>query len=422
MKKDFWELCNVCGYDAEEMQRIQSGEAVVKYRFIPTLEELTRVFVKADDEIRMKRAEVFFKDRKIMLRSRIGQGIHDRAEKILFARGEKLSEYDIAGMKKHQPHPVKFFSALNFTVKAGECYDFSAHAADFDLPLGDDLFCSVNIGTLTLEDGASICVKGNLFSFACQKLIKKGKSETPDIWILPTMFSYSFGFHPYGATFDGKCGEDVKSGGDGEDALTPSVSNSIFGTLHFGNEWGVKNGKNGGDGENGKAGEDGLCGGAAKTAEVIISDMEADETAFLRIVGKAGDGGNGGNGGDGGNGGNGGCGGDTYAVYTPDGILSFPKGHSGNGGNGGCGGDGGRGGNGGICSNIFVEVPSAFSDKIICLSENGIGGKGGKGGNGGAGGAGEKNGTDGKKGADGMRGHDRQGPPMYVNSVLQSKT
>lgn len=418
MNNDFWETCKVLGYDSDEITRLKGGEVVVKYRLIPTFEELSGIFSRADDDVRAAREKIFFADKRFRLRSRIGQGIHDRGEKIVFSRGEKLSEYDMAGMKKHQPHPVKFFAARELTVRAGECYDFSALADDFDLPLGDDLFCSVSIGTLTLEEGASVCVKGNLFSLACQKLIKKGNSETPDILILPTMFSYSYGARYYGESFEGESGEDGRDGRDGSSAVTPLVSNSILGNLHFGSERGVKNGEDGKNGESGTAGEDGLCGGAAKTAEIIIIDMELPESGYLRIKGKAGDGGNGGNGGNGGKGGNGGSGGGAYCVYTPDELFSFPKGHCGDGGSGGSGGNGGKGGNGGICSNIFVEVPSEFADKVICISEDGRGGAGGKGGDGGAGGAGEKKGLNGDKGLNGKNGHDRPGPPMYVNSVL----
>ncbi len=148
--QEFMKICRECGYDEEELGRLRDGDTVLKYRMVPTLEELTRIFSRADSNMRAAREKVFYSDRSIRLRKRIGQGIHDRAEKIIFSFGEPLSDSDISGLKKHQPHPVKFYSALNLRVPAGECLDFSAFADDFGLPLGDDLLCSVNIGTLVL--------------------------------------------------------------------------------------------------------------------------------------------------------------------------------------------------------------------------------------------------------------------------------
>jgi len=416
MEQEFMKICRECGYEEEELGRLRAGNTVLKYRMIPTLEELTCIFSRADNQMRAAREKVFYRDRSIRLRKRIGQGIHDRAEKIIFSFGEPLSDYDISGLKKHQPHPVKFYSALNLEVPAGVCLDFSAFADDFGLPLGDDLLCSVNIGTLVLEEGASICVRGNLFSFLCQKLVKKGNGEHPDIQILPTRFSYSPGYRPFGESLDGAGGECGEDGTDGCHAHTPTISGSIFGNFHFGQERGIKNGGDGTDGTDGTPGENGLCGGASKIAEIIIRSLELQDGSCLYVKAKGGDGGCGGDGGRGGRGGNGGMGADAYDVFTPEKILHFKSGQMGRGGDGGHGGNGGCGGNAGICSNIFIEVPEEYAGKIICISQGGRGGCGGKGGDGGAGGIGVKNGKNGVRGADGRNGHDRPGPPMYVNA------
>ena len=237
IEDNFYKIAEECGYSQDNIARMKNGETVIEFRFIPTLEELSRIVSRADDKIRRARAEVFFDAENIRSRRRIGQGIHDRAEKILFAYGEPLSESDIAGLKKHQPHPVKFYSALNVTVKKNQCLDFTAVGDDFDLSLGDDLICCVNIGTLTLEEGASICVRGNLFSLTCQKIIKNGNG-TSDINILPTSFSYSSGYTVFKEEFNGEDGKDGHDGNNGQNNYTPPLSYSIFGELHFGDERG----------------------------------------------------------------------------------------------------------------------------------------------------------------------------------------
>lgn len=416
MGKEFWERCKSCGFTADELESLKAGETVVSYRFIPDLDELSKIFCRADDKIRDARDKVFFSSRDIQIRSRLGQGIHDRAEAILFARGKPQSQSDIDGMKIHQPHPVKLYAVEELVVGKNECVDFSAFSDDFNLRLVDDLFCSVTIDRLVLEENASVCIKGNLFSFWCRSVVKKGGEDKPDILILPTQFSYSQGFKGYGESFDGENGCSGKDGHDGYDNYTPYTRNCLLGNLHFGDERGVKNGGDGEDGTDGENGKNGLGGGAVKTAELFFNEIHTEPSERLYIKAKGGDGGNGGNGGNGGRGGNGGNGGDAYSVYTPEKILSFEKGKRGRGGNGGNGGRGGNGGNGGICSNIFVEVPVCLLDKIMCVSEGGRGGVGGKGGAPGTGGKGQADGRDGIRGGDGKDGHDRAAPPMYINS------
>ena len=416
MEKEFLERCSSCGFTADELERLKAGETVVSYRFIPDLNELSRTFCRADDKIRNARDKVFFSSRDIQIRSRLGQGIHDRAEAILFARGKPQSQSDIDGMKIHQPHPVKLYAVKELVVAKNECVDFSAFSDDFKLRLVDDLLCSVTIDRLVLEENASVCIKGNLFSLWCHSVVKNGSGNKPDILILPTQFSYSQGFRGYGESFDGENGCGGKDGHDGYNNHTPDTRNCLLGNLHFGGERGVKNGGDGEDGTDGENGGRGLGGGALKTAELFFYEIYTKPGERLYIKAKGGDGGNGGNGGRGGNGGNGGSNGDAYRVYTPEKILSFKKGKRGNGGNGGNGGRGGNGGNGGICSNVFVEVPAYMLEKIICVSESGKGGVGGKGGAPGTGGKGEVDGRHGMRGVDGKDGHDRAAPPMYINS------
>ncbi len=55
MRQEFMKICRECGYDEEELGCLRDGDTVLKYRMIPTLEELTRIFSRADSKMRAAR-------------------------------------------------------------------------------------------------------------------------------------------------------------------------------------------------------------------------------------------------------------------------------------------------------------------------------------------------------------------------------
>ncbi len=272
---------------ADSVEILHSGQMTVTYQKIASLEELAQMFSRADDDIRALR-EQSFETRRFKARSRIGQGVHDRAEKIIFSHGASLSESDRNGLKRHQPHCVKVVSARQLTLEAGECWDFTAYPTDFGLERYDDLLCSVHIGKLILEEGASICIRGNLFSFYIDKVIKKGHGTAGDIVILPTAYSYMTGFC---GSFAGSDGENGSRGANGHDAQTPAAENCLLGRLHFGHERGVKNGEDGEAGGDGTDGSNGFCGGAVKNGEIFINSIELSGGVPLYIIAQGGNGG-----------------------------------------------------------------------------------------------------------------------------------
>lgn len=85
------------------------------------------------------------------------------------------------------------------------CWDVSTRGNEWNVDDGEELYCIVNVGKLVIHSGASLDVRGNVFSFVCQELEKReddikncdwkvGKDkELPsfDIGLLPTPFSYT---------------------------------------------------------------------------------------------------------------------------------------------------------------------------------------------------------------------------------------
>lgn len=377
-------------------------------------EELSRLACRATAAQRQQRLLTFFNP-AIALRSRLGQGIHDRGEASVFAAFE-LSPEDRANVQKQLPAPVKAVSVLSKRVAAGEEWDLSVRGETWGLDDSHDLYVIVNAGTVILERDASVAVRGNVLSLLCQRLIVEDEGSTPHIRILPTPFSVDL----RGGPLHGPPGARGVNGHEGSSGRTMHViPNILGGSLAHDISQEELHGHDGVRGADGSAGKDGRNGGMAKFAEITLRDVEGVVTLFVQ----AGTGGDGGRGGDGGHGGRGGDGARAYKVIRE----VFRGGNGGKGGDGGAGGDGGRAGSGGIASNVYISVPPHQEDRIRVTAlpslpgNPGSGGKGGKGGDGGSEGGAPRpdlNGKPGNTGADGSPGrqgrHGRSRPAPYV--------
>src|ERR1044072_8169467 len=408
---------------------LRAGEMLLTYLTIPTIEQAREVLSRAGRHARELRGKTFFD--AIRTRQRLGQGRHDRGEAATFADLE-LTPEDEYGLRKHLPVHVQAISVCNHTIRENEVFDVSVRGHVWELNDYEELYVILNVGTLILEPGASLVVRGNVFSLLCQRLARSAPRPEPrdpnteafDIGILPTPFSVDFKSGSLNGA-DGRRGYDGHSGADGKGV---ECCGSVFGPIVSHESLTSRDGAPGGPGGHGAAGSPGRNGGMCKLAELTIRYADAKGQPFIVFSqpGRGGSCGRGGDGGDGGHGGSGGPGGRS---------LRGPifNGAGGNGGEGGDGGNGGGGGHGGIASNIYVTVPPEQEDQIICISrpsEFGDGGVGGTGGRGGAAGLAAQGGMPeptvsdataggaGTGGKPGRRGRGRAGPAMFLNERL----
>jgi hypothetical protein len=408
--KEFYKKAALLQHSAE---LLASGEMITTYQRFATLPEGRRLLSVATDAQRIQRQQHFFNP-PIAGRQRLGQGKHDRGEAILFANGAFL-ETDYQGVDNHMPARLKAISVLKKTVARGETWDVSVRGKQWGIDELEELYVTVNVGELVLEPGASIVIRGNVFSLLCQRLVCKGEGPEGDyhIGILPTPFSIDNKTGP----LEGRHGSNGLNGQHGRDGKQAEISSSIIGYRLIApitkEEMDGTNGTDGGPGENGT---DGRNGGMCKIAEITIRAL----TGPCRIFSQAGQGGDGGNGGNGGHGGHGGTGAKGHRLV----LHELPAGSHGKNGSGGPGGKGGHGGHGGLSSNIYVNVPPQNEKEVELVTLPSCGGRAGKAGEGGAAGHANidaatrnphiesNNGSPGKAGRD---GRDRAQPWLFLN-------
>jgi len=421
MTREFAEVATLLGHG---LPRLEEGDEVLTQSRIPTLEDARRLLSRADTDARRLRAETFFD--AIRYREGLGQGLHDRGEAAVFAEGE-IPTSDATGHARHFPLRAQMLSVAEKTVSAGEAMDLSVDRAFWGVGPKEELYSIVNIGTLTLEPGARLIVRGDVLSFVCQRLVlldhpfgDAGSEHGAHIAILPSPAPLDDRKGSvYGAPgAPGPCG---KNGCDGSVSVQPE---GLLGSLLPQDiDRNAMHGENGDDGRPGLQGGRGRNGGMAKLAELTVRSL-ADPSVPLVVLARGGRGGDGGCGGDGGEGGAGGAGAEGGVGF--DGPV--PGGGGGDGGDGGAGGDGGHPGNGGLASNVYITVPPEDAEHVVAISVAGAPGrpgepgKPGRGGRPGAGGGPPENagpdGTEGKDGASGKPGRlgrRRLPPAMFVN-------
>ena len=401
-------------------EKLLGGEEIISFFKFLSLEEGGYAASNATTEDRAIRSKTFFHD-SIIARAKLGQGVHDRGEAFVFA-GVTPTEADRKSFSEHLPLHAKATSVLYKTVKKGETWDITIDPRFWGLNEMEEVYTILNVGTLILEKGARIVVRGNVFTMLCQQLICEDINDANDfhIGIWPTPFAVDFGHGPH----DGGHGENGFSGIAGVDGQPVYAQQSILGPW-IAEEQVIQTGATAGsDGTNGKEGNKGRNGGMCKLAEITIRSLQGG----LHVFSQAGTGGNGGNGGAGGDGGDGGNGGNGAAGFNK--IIA-----NGNGGGGGAGGNGAKGGNaghGGLASNIYIDIPVSYMRQLHLRSEPSIGGKAGAGGKKGLGGKGGDagttgikvsagkaglNGADGSTGKNGAEGRGRPGANFYVNNI-----
>jgi hypothetical protein len=392
--------------------RLLAGEATETLTSIPALEQARQLSQVSLAERRARQA-VFFHP-AIAIRSRLGQGVHDRCEAYVFADGS-IDDADRQRLAMHLPFPTRLLSVLYRRVAAAEVWDLTMEHRVLGIDDRDDLFNVVNVGELVIEPGGRVIVQGNLLVLGCQHLRHTAPArEAGDyqLGVLPTPRSVDRRAGP----LHGLAGGPGAHGEPGRAGTRPAGAPTMIGVALSEPPGDQMNGTGGSGGARGGDGGPGRTGGAVKTAEITIGRL----TGLLTL---AAPGGRGGRGGDGGDGGDGGGGGDAAPGFRTTAGPVRP-GRPGWGGRGGDGGNGGRGGNGGISSNVFVTLPERMTSQlrvVTCLAPGGTGGAGGRPGRGGKGGrnadpavaaADGAGGAPGKAGRDGVR---RPAPEVFVN-------
>ncbi len=397
--------------------RLLAGEVTETFTPIRTIEQGRRLSNASPAERRARQA-VFFHP-AIAIRSRLGQGVHDRCEAYVFANGA-VDDADRARLAIHLPFPARLLSVLCRRVVAGEVWDLTVEHRMLGIDERDDLFNVVNVGELVIEPGGRVIVQGNLLVLGCQYLRHPARTRDAgdyQLGVLPTPGSVDRRAGP----LYGQAGAPGGHGRPGPAGTCPAGVPTMIGFALSEPPGDGMNGTRGSDGARGGDGEPGRTGGAAKTAEITIGRLTGPLTLAVS-------GGRGGNGGDGGDGGAGGDGGDAALGFRTTAGAVRP-GRPGQGGRGGDGGHGGRGGNGGITSNVFVTLPERMTGQLRIVAYPAPGGKGGAGGRPARGGRGGKkagdpavtaagdgadgaNGVPGKPGRDGVR---RPTPQVLVN-------
>jgi hypothetical protein len=409
---EFFDWSRRLGFNLDELA---AGREIDRHFTIPTLEEIRALLSHATPRQRRERQRTFFHP-AIAARRKLGQGLHDMGESVLFADTSLADGLSVVGLNNHLPIHVKATAILEKRIEPGAIWDASVRGSVWGIDDLEELYSVLNVGRLILERGATLAIQGNVFSFLCQELIA---AEGAQICILPTPFSVDFGHGPLHGT-DGAHGRDGSHGAHGR---CPDVEPCILGyRLRQPIRQEELDGRSGEDGAHAASGLNGRNGGMAKLAEITIRQLSGRLTVFAQ----AGAGGKGGNGGNGGYGGNGGDGGPGYR--TIQGILRAGRG--GSAGAGGNGGNAGHGGNGGLSSNIYVNVPPGDVAKIRCVSLASAGGAAGAAGQGGEPGTpghahtGEhyfENGAPGptalpgRDGRKGTNGRSRQAPVIFLN-------
>ena len=140
-----------------DVSRLRGGAELVSYPVVPSVAAV-RALSAATPGQRRRRQQVFFNP-VIELRRSIGQGVHDRLEAAVFADGT-IDPADEARTGCHFPFPTRILSVRHRDVRSGESWDLSVRGDHWGLDDRDDIMNVVNVGSLRLEPGATVLVRG----------------------------------------------------------------------------------------------------------------------------------------------------------------------------------------------------------------------------------------------------------------------
>ena len=147
--------------------RLLAGEVTETLTSIPALEQARQLSQVSPAERRARQA-VFFHP-AVAIRSRLGQGVHDRCEAYVFADGS-IDDADRDRLAMRFPFPARLLSVLYRRVAAAEVWDLTMEHQVLGIDERDDLFNVVNVGELVIEPGGRVIVQGDLLVLGCLHL------------------------------------------------------------------------------------------------------------------------------------------------------------------------------------------------------------------------------------------------------------
>ena len=205
--------------------RLLAGEVTETLTSIPSLEQLRQLSNASPAERRARQA-VFFHP-AIAIRSRLGQGVHDRCEAYVFADGI-ADDADRARLARHLPFPARLLSVLCRTVAAGEVWDLTVAPRLLGMDERDDLLNVVNVGELAIEPGGRVIVQGNLLVLGCQHLRHPAPGQDSgdyQLGVLPTPYPVD----PRTGPMSGMAGAPGRGGAPGRAGTRPAGVPTMIG-------------------------------------------------------------------------------------------------------------------------------------------------------------------------------------------------
>ena len=113
MNSEFYERAAILGHDPALLERGLEQTVYGKAAF----REIERIISCASAEQKRRRLATFFNP-PVKMRSRLGQGVHDRGEAAAFA-AEILSDSDMSDIARHFPACIKTSSIPVKTIMPG---------------------------------------------------------------------------------------------------------------------------------------------------------------------------------------------------------------------------------------------------------------------------------------------------------------
>jgi hypothetical protein len=344
------------------LEALQKGDTITTTRKVNSLEELRSLMHDgAPDDVRAARVADYTSNHPAMMDEANADinAVHLRAAAYIHA-DRPLCADDAQMVAPTFPVNVTLISTADQTI-------------DSEWNLGNEASpVSVNIGTLTINQGGYITATATAVTFVAQAVVNNSSGGTG------ANFTIGIFGSPGTAGLPGTSPGAAANGSNGSnsDVPTPGICTGARSPTA---------GQVGSPGTQGGQGQPGGNGTPNQTASFTFNAISGTPLLLQTQSGAGGAGGAGGNGGSGGNGGTGG-----------DGCQSGCEGtHSADGGNGGAGASGGAGGPGGNGVNgnpihvvLAMGVSPAMFGNVGLVAPPGNGGAGGNAGSGGAGGAG----------------------------------
>src|ERR1700761_1962728 len=149
---EFFDWACRLGFKIEDLA---DGSELSRYFSIATLEEGRRLISHATPEQCRERQRTFFHP-AIAARRKLGQGLHDIGESVIFADTAFTTGNSLVGLNNHLPGHVRATAVFEKRVPSGAVWDVSVRGAEWGIDDLEELYVALNVGRLILEPGAAV--------------------------------------------------------------------------------------------------------------------------------------------------------------------------------------------------------------------------------------------------------------------------